>query len=79
MAGMLLGALLAGAGLVQTTSSHSNGGNKSCPSGSVLIAKFNYSNGYNFEKPAGNQNVVTLTGASKSGANWHSTLGGVAT
>src|SRR6476646_516471 len=71
---MLIGALLVAAGIVQTTSSHNNGGNQSCPDGSVLIAKYNYDRGYVFGKPARNEHVVTLTNASSSGAAWHSTL-----
>lgn len=70
---MTLGAALILAGVVGSTVS-TNGGNQSCPSGSVLIAKFNYFHGYSFEEPAGNEHVVTLSSASASGAHWSSTL-----
>src|SRR3954470_20890628 len=71
---MILGALLVLAGIVQTTSSHFNGGNQSCPQGTTLIAKFNNDDHpYQFEKPAGNENVVTLSPTSDSGAWWSST------
>ena len=66
---MLLGAVLSIAGLVidHVVAQH---GNQSCPSGSVLIAKFNYRpHSYQFESPAGNEHVVTLTDASAVG--WH--------
>ena len=71
---MGLGGILVVAGLVGTTAS-TNGGNQSCPSGTVLIAKFEYVlHGYLFEQPFGNEHVVTLSNESASGANWHSTL-----
>ena len=70
---MVLGALLTVGGIVGTTAS-TNGGNQSCPSGTVLISKFNYDHGYVFEKPSGNEHVVTLSHASAEGATWHSTL-----
>jgi hypothetical protein len=69
---MGLGALLTIGGVVGTTAS-TNGGNQSCPSGTVLIAKFDYDHGYSFSSPSGNQNVVTLSHASADGATWHST------
>jgi len=71
---MALGALILLAGVVQTTSSTTGGGNQTCPEGTTLIAKFNYDHGYVFEKPAGNEHVVTLSHASASGANWSSTI-----
>lgn len=70
---MVLGALLTLAGIIGTTAS-TNGGNESCPAGTVLIAKFNYDHGYDFEKPAGNEHVVTLSHADENGATWHSSL-----
>jgi hypothetical protein len=70
---MVLGGLLTVGGIVGTTAS-TDGGNQSCPSGTVLIAKFNYDHGYKFEKPSGNQQVVTLSNASAHGATWHSSL-----
>src|SRR5689334_25263239 len=69
---MTLGALLALAGIVQTTSS-TGGGNQGCPSGTVLIAKFNNDGGYTYEKPPGNEDVVTLSNTSDSGGSWSST------
>ncbi len=68
---MLLGALLAIGGLVQTTTSHFT--DQSCPSGTTLIAKFTYDHGYSFDSPSGNSHVVTLTHTSASGADWSST------
>src|SRR5688572_29972325 len=69
---MAVGAGLLGAGLLQTTSATSN---DDCPSGKVLIAKFNFQgNDYVFEKPSGNQNVVTVTNDSEDGGNWTSQL-----
>ena len=70
---MALGAVCVVGGIVGTTAS-TNGGNQSCPSGTVLISKYNNDNGYVFEKPAGNENVVTLSHTSSSGGTWHSTL-----
>ncbi len=71
---MLMGAALVLAGIVQTTSSTTYCADQSCLSGTALIAKFNYDHGYVFEKPAGNEHVVTLSHASAKGATWHSTL-----
>ena len=69
---MVLGAILVLAGIVQTTTSHFN--EPSCPQGTTLIAKFNYSHhDYDFEKPAGNEHVVTLSHESADGAWWSST------
>ena len=70
---MALGAVCVVGGIVGTTAS-TNGGNQSCPSGTVLISKYNNDNGYVFEKPAGNENVVTLSHTSSSGGTWHSTI-----
>ena len=45
-----------------------------CPPGTVLVAKFNVDNGrYVFEKPAGNQDVVTIRNADVEGGEWSST------
>lgn len=51
------------------------GGNASCPAGQVLIAKFNTTDGgaYVFEKPNGNQSVVSISGDLKS-ADWTSSI-----
>jgi hypothetical protein len=70
---MALGAVCVIGGIVGTTAS-TNGGNQSCPSGTVLISKYNNDDGYVFEKPAGNENVVTLSHTSSSGGTWHSTI-----
>ena len=70
---MALGSVLILAGVIQTTSS-TNGGNQSCPSGTSLIAKFEFSfHGYDFESPSGNEHVVTLSHESAGGAWWAST------
>jgi hypothetical protein len=58
---------------------NAGGPNEDCPSGTVLIAKFNRNDGdngaYVFEKPAGNSSVVIITsnGNNSTGANWTST------
>lgn len=50
-----------------------NGGNQPCPSGTTLIAKFNFQGGsYVFEK--GTAGAITITSASASGFNWSSTV-----
>ena len=68
----LVGALMLVVGMLSTTSSH--GGNAECPDGTVLVAKFEYSGGkYKFEKPSGNQNVVTISDANAKGGVWTST------
>ena len=46
------------------------GGNEDCPAGTVLIAKFEWSgHHYDFEKPAGNQDLVSISGDA-SGGTW---------
>jgi hypothetical protein len=48
------------------------GPNIPCPDGTELIAKFEWNNGgYQFEKPAGNANVVTINGDATNG-HWNS-------
>ena len=69
---MALGAVCVIGGIVGTTAS-TNGGNQSCPSGTVLIAKFEYEHNYDFVSPSGNEHVVTLSHTSADGATWHST------
>jgi hypothetical protein len=70
---MVVGAALALAGLLQTTSSTPNP-NADCPDGSVLVAKFNYSgHSYSFDKPSGNGSVVSITNGSATGGTWSST------
>ena len=71
---MVLGAALVVAGLIQTTSSTTGGCDQGCPAGTTLVAKFNYNGTYVFEKPAGNEHVVTLSNSSSTGATWHSTI-----
>ncbi len=72
---MLLGAVLITAGLIQTTTSHENGGNQNCPSGTVLIAQFDaHEHSYQFDGPSGNEHVVTLSNTSSSGGSWQSTM-----
>lgn len=47
--------------------------NSSCPVGTHLVAKFNFSGGsYVFEKPEGNENVVEITNGSASSGDWTS-------
>jgi len=42
--------------------------NAACPEGSYLVAKFNWSGqSYSFEKPAGNENYMTITGDAIAG------------
>ncbi|NIT60869.1 MAG: hypothetical protein GWN00_33075, partial [Aliifodinibius sp.] len=49
--------------------------NKSCPQGTDLIAKFNWSgSSYVFEKPAGNENIITITNGTEDGGDWTSTI-----
>lgn len=53
----------------------SPGGNPNvdCPAGTELIAKFNWNgSSYAFEKPAGNEGIVTISGDATSGS-WAST------
>jgi hypothetical protein len=73
---MLVGALVLLVGMLSTTASH--GGNSSCPEGSVLVAKFEYEQGYKggkyvFEKPEGNEKVVEISDADAKGGVWTST------
>jgi LPXTG-motif cell wall-anchored protein len=45
-----------------------------CGTGYELVAKFNYQGGgYVFEKPAGNEDVVTITNGTATGGDWEST------
>ena len=55
--------------------SNQGGPNADCPPNTFLVAKFNWQGGnYVFEKPAGNENVVTIAnGATASGGTWTST------
>jgi len=48
--------------------------NVDCPEGSELLSKFNWEGGYVFEKPAGNESIVTiLAGADAEQGDWTST------
>jgi hypothetical protein len=67
---LLLGAAVLVIGLVQTTSSTPSAG---CPTGTVLVAKFNFQGGgYVFEKPAGNAGVVTISNGTATGGDFQS-------
>lgn len=46
------------------------GPNIDCPAGTSLVAKFEWGNSYDFEKPAGNENVVTINNGTASGGKW---------
>ena len=53
--------------------SNESGGNEACPTGSTLIAKFEWSGqSYVFEKPDGNDEVVEITDGTASGGSWTS-------
>ena len=68
---LVIGAIALIAGLVQTTVSTFTG--SSCPQGKVLIAEFTYDHGgYDFERPDGNANIVTITNGSGEGGSWSS-------
>jgi LPXTG-motif cell wall-anchored protein len=69
---LVVGAVFVVAGLVQTTVSH--GGNENCPSGTTLVAKFEFSGGkYVFEGPDANAGVVHISNGSSTGGGWQST------
>lgn len=70
---IVFGVVVIGAGLLQTTTSQLNGGNVPCPSGTTLVAKFEFQGGnYNFESPDGNEHAVTITSGSATGGTWDS-------
>ncbi|HYL52802.1 MAG TPA: hypothetical protein VEZ15_12590 [Acidimicrobiia bacterium] len=72
---IVLGVIAIVAGLLQTTTSHLNGGNVPCPNGTTLVAKFDFGGGkYHFEEPAGNEHVVTITHGSATGGTWDSQI-----
>jgi hypothetical protein len=54
-----------------------NGPNVPCPDDSTMAAKFNWTDaGYAFEKPEGNEAVVTISGdATAAGGSWSSSTG----
>jgi len=57
-----------------STSVSADGPNEECPTGTTLVAKFEWtSGGYVFEKPAGNGNVVILNGDAEGGS-WTSNI-----
>jgi hypothetical protein len=63
-----LGAVLATVGSLQTTSSSASG---LCPSGTELIAKFEFTGGmYVFAGPQSNADVVTITNGTSVGGDW---------
>jgi choice-of-anchor A domain-containing protein len=68
----LVGALLLGIGMFATTSASID---PSCPVGTALTAKFTRQDdgSYGFDAPAGNQAVVTVSGADGNGGNWSAT------
>ncbi|HEX5096147.1 MAG TPA: hypothetical protein VFX21_09045 [Acidimicrobiia bacterium] len=69
---MALGAVLLGAGLLVTTSAAPPA---DCPEGSTLVSKYKANNGtYTFEKPAGNDNIVTLSNTTAASGDWSSTV-----
>ncbi len=71
LAAMIVGALLLAVGMLATTTSSPQ---PSCPAGTVLVSKFNFQGGsYVFEKPSGNQGVVTITNGTATGGSWSST------
>jgi len=52
-----------------STSVSAGGPNEDCPAGTQLLAKFEWtSGGYDFEKPAGNGELVKITGDAESGS-----------
>jgi hypothetical protein len=66
----LVGAVILAAGMLQTTSATVQ---PDCPVGTLLVAKFEYSgNRYVFERPAGNEKVVTILDANAQGGSWTS-------
>jgi len=70
----VLGAVLLSVGLLQTTAGDPGGGNVECPAGTVLLAKFEaIGQDYVFEKPAGNEGVVTIWDADLDGGQWSAT------
>ena len=69
---MGLGAVLLAAGLLVTTSAAPPA---ECPAGSTLVSKYKANNGtYTFEKPSGNDNVVTLSNTTAGSGNWNSSV-----
>ncbi|MEP0547474.1 MAG: hypothetical protein ABJF88_11120, partial [Rhodothermales bacterium] len=63
-----LALLMLGAGLAAPATA----GGPSCPDGTSLLAKFEWNGSrYVFEKPSGNQHIVTLSGSARS-ATWSS-------
>ncbi len=47
--------------------------NVSCPEGTQLVAKFNWNSAYVFEKPVGNEGIITVGGDALTG-NWSATI-----
>lgn len=69
MLAVLLAPVFTGVSLAQNP-------NEDCPTGTTLVAKFNWAGdlGYVFEKPLGNDDVVTITG-DETGGTWESLFG----
>ena len=69
MLAVLLASAFTGVSLAQNP-------NEDCPAGTTLVAKFEWQGaaGYVFEKPAGNDDVVTITG-DETGGTWESLFG----
>ncbi|HEY7628748.1 MAG TPA: LPXTG cell wall anchor domain-containing protein [Ilumatobacteraceae bacterium] len=73
MALLAVGAVLVVLGILQTTTSHVTG--TGCPSGTTLLAKFEYEHHrYNFVGPSGNQGIVSISHADEDGGDAHSSV-----
>lgn len=75
LATMLVGAVVLGVGMLQTTAATPQ---PRCPDGTKLLAKFEYSGSgknakYRFVEPRGNDRVVTISDANAKGGKWRST------
>lgn len=71
-----LGCTMASAPVFADKPDNKGGGNPNvdCPEGSELLSKFNWGSGYEFEKPAGNESIVTIAGdADAEQGDWTST------
>ncbi|MFA5884072.1 MAG: hypothetical protein WDA60_09510, partial [Acidimicrobiia bacterium] len=68
----IVGAILVVVGAVQTTAATPP---EECPTGTELVSKYEFNDGaYVFEKPAGNESVVTITNGTADGGDWSSTV-----
>jgi hypothetical protein len=69
----VVGAAAVVLGLFQTTLAQPDGGNPSCPEGTTLVAKFQWTDGtYVFLVPDGSEDLVTITGGTATGGSWQS-------